>query len=190
MLKMRTAFLCRTNAPLVKCAFDLIKRKIKVKIIGRDVASILKETIGEIIEARRNPTVQEFLELMDNWLKAIREKYGDDEKNVKKITDAEDRYGCLAVMAERCKYAMEIYRIIDSFFIDSEDETDPNAVILCSGHRSKGLEFERVFIIRDDLMPHPNAKSEEDLRQEENIRYVTYTRAMHEMYVVNDMLPA
>lgn len=190
MLKMKTAFLCRTNAPLVKCAFDLIKRKIKVKIIGRDVATMLKETIGEIIEARRNPTVPEFLELMDKWIQAIRDKYANDDKNTAKITSAEDRYGCLAVMAENCKYAMEIYKTIDSFFIDSEDETDPNVVILSSGHRSKGLEFERVFVIRDDLMPHPNAKSEEDLRQEANIQYVTYTRAMHEMYIVADMMPA
>jgi hypothetical protein len=34
------------------------------------------------------------------------------------------------------------------------------------------------------LLPHPRAKTPAQQRQEENLRYVAYTRAMRELYLV------
>ena len=59
-------------------------------------------------------------------------------------------------------------------------------VVLTTAHKSKGLEFARVFVLRDDLFPHPKNKHRpKDLLQEENARYVTYTRAMNELHVLD-----
>lgn len=58
-------------------------------------------------------------------------------------------------------------------------------VILTTSHKSKGLEFERVYILRDDQFPHPKAKREEDLEQEENAKYVAYTRAKDQLHILN-----
>lgn len=57
-------------------------------------------------------------------------------------------------------------------------------VILTTAHKSKGLEFDRVFVLRDDQFPSPKAKREEDLEQEENAKYVAYTRAKDELHIV------
>ena len=57
-------------------------------------------------------------------------------------------------------------------------------VILTTAHKSKGLEFDRVYVLRDDLFPSPKAKREEDLEQEENAKYVAYTRAKDQLHVV------
>ena len=57
-------------------------------------------------------------------------------------------------------------------------------VVLTTAHRSKGLEFERVYLLRYDLFPHKKAKREEDLEQEENARYVAITRAQDELHII------
>lgn len=57
-------------------------------------------------------------------------------------------------------------------------------VVLTTAHKSKGLEFSRVFVLRNDLFPHPRATRQEDLEQEANGKYVTYTRAMDQLHVV------
>jgi superfamily I DNA/RNA helicase len=62
-------------------------------------------------------------------------------------------------------------------------------VILTTAHRSKGLEFKRVFLLRSDLFPHPSAKTPEEVQQEANAKYVAKTRATHELHIVNDDQP-
>jgi superfamily I DNA/RNA helicase len=57
-------------------------------------------------------------------------------------------------------------------------------VILTTSHKSKGLEFERVYVLRDDQFPSPKAKRPEDLEQEENAKYVAYTRAKDQLHIV------
>ncbi len=50
-----------------------------------------------------------------------------------------------------------------------------------TAHRSKGLEFERVYIIDTDLFPHPLAKSDKQKIQEDNLMYVAITRAIQQL---------
>ena len=57
-------------------------------------------------------------------------------------------------------------------------------IILTTSHKSKGLEFERVYVLRDDQFPSPKAKRPEDLEQEENAKYVAYTRAKDQLHIV------
>jgi len=84
-----------------------------------------------------------------------------------------------------------IHYLKNKFSGINEEDEDPLAgkdplsfVTLTSAHKSKGLEFDRVFIIEPNLFPHPKAKSEEDLAQEENAKYVAFTRAMKELHVL------
>lgn len=63
---------------------------------------------------------------------------------------------------------------------------EQNPVTLTTAHRSKGLEFDRVFEITPSLYPHPKSKLEADLAQEENARYVAHTRAKDEFHIVDD----
>jgi superfamily I DNA/RNA helicase len=51
-------------------------------------------------------------------------------------------------------------------------------------HQAKGLEAERVFITRPDLMPLTRVRQEWELQQELNIEYVAYTRSKSELFFV------
>src|ERR1700677_3987115 len=56
------------------------------------------------------------------------------------------------------------------------------AVELCSMHKSKGLEWQSVFVVNitQKSMPHPRNPDQEEERR---LFYVACTRAKHELYV-------
>jgi len=58
---------------------------------------------------------------------------------------------------------------------------DIQGVVLSTIHKVKGLESDKVFIIRPDLMPMPHAKGGWQLREEKNLEYVAITRARLEL---------
>jgi hypothetical protein len=192
-MPMKTAILCRTNAPLVKCAFDLIRRGrgVKVRIVGRDIAKALKDVIGEVLDYRLNAPIREFLVLLDGWINHIREKCINDDSKDAYLADCEDQYGCIQAIASQSTDAKDLCRVIDTYFCDSESlDDDPMTVVLASGHRSKGLEWERVIWIRPDLCPHPAAETAADKQQEEHLYYILPTRAQEQLIICHDKNPA
>jgi len=73
----------------------------------------------------------------------------------------------------------ELVHKIEGLFSDEIE-----GVVCSSVHRAKGLEADRVFIIRRDLMPHPMAQSPWELVQEKNLEYVAITRSKNELIFV------
>lgn len=191
--RLKTVIICRTNAPLVKALFDLIRkgRNIKARIVGRDVAKSLKDAIGEVLEFRRNCPITEFHVLLDSWIGAIRTKFKDTEGMEDYVAEQEDMYSCLKVMSNQCDDAKGLFKLIDTYIIDQDDlsDDDQDVVVLCSGHRAKGLEWDRAIILRADLFPHPNAESDADLQQEYHIWYVALTRGKAELWVCHVKRP-
>lgn len=61
------------------------------------------------------------------------------------------------------------------------------AIRLATIHKAKGLEADRVFILKYDEMPmkYPNQKEWEYL-QEQNLKYVGITRAKQSLYIVTE----
>ena len=185
----KSAILCRTNSPLVSCAFDLIRRNMKVKIVGRDIATQLKEIVGDVLEYRRNCDIIEFGILLNGWINQKRERFHDDE-NSAILAEFEDQYSALETMTLNCKDAQDIYVTIDSYFVDGESiEEDDSTIILASGHRSKGLEWQRVVWIRFDLCPHKGAKKEADKKQEDHLMYILATRSQVDLWICSDSKP-
>lgn len=98
---------------------------------------------------------------------------------------------CLEVIATKVQTnsVKSVIEEIDNLFSDTPE---PGVIVLSTVHRAKGQEWEVVFILRPDLMPHPAAKPNADgtwsdeQQQEENIQYVASTRAKHRLYYVTD----
>ena len=76
-----------------------------------------------------------------------------------------------------CETPGEVAARLQSVFADGE-----SGVTFATVHQAKGLEAERVFIARPDLMPLARVRQEWELQQELNIEYVAYTRSKSELY--------
>ena len=67
-------------------------------------------------------------------------------------------------------------------FGDTPDGSQSPVLTLSTVHKSKGREWDRVFILgRSKYMPSPYAKQEWQQAQETNLEYVAITRAMREL---------
>ena len=69
---------------------------------------------------------------------------------------------------------------LKSLYVNKKD-----ASMLCSIHKSKGLEADVVYILNESLIPSKFAVSPEQKKQEQNLKYVARTRAREEMYFLN-----
>jgi superfamily I DNA/RNA helicase len=64
-------------------------------------------------------------------------------------------------------------------------QRDPRSyVTLSTAHRSKGMEYERVYIRRPETFAGNQGMNEEQLEQEQNAYYVAVTRAMQSLNVL------
>ena len=74
---------------------------------------------------------------------------------------------------------VDLIEKVNGLFQDTPEGEPAKTVTLLTGHRSKGLEYTRVFAwgVRK-FIPSKFAKKEWQLIQEDNLEYVIYTRAI------------
>ncbi len=185
--------LSRTTAPLIKRCLQLIKMGVKAYVKGRDVGAGLVALIEKIhgnpivlrddyrakfdqgVDPSHPSDIVDFLMQVDDYFRinaARLERAGRETE----LMSLEMNIECIKVLAEDADYAVEMIKRIEEIFSDTDDRT---AVRFMTGHKCKGLENERVFILRLDLCPHPKAKTSNALRQEQNLLLVMKTRAMY-----------
>jgi superfamily I DNA/RNA helicase len=215
---IETAYISRTNEPLVHAALKLLGKGIPFVIVGKDVSGDLVKHVDKIVreeeKARRGmndgtPIMQFQDSLLEFEEKEVRNKskYATQADYLSGLRDT-----TLAIRScidqftnngEDTKKSLGDFKKWlaerlggNTFDFDQSDERAAEAdlhayeeklkkekpVILTTAHKSKGLEFARVYVLRDDQMPHPKAKHPEELAQEGNTKYVAYTRAMHQLH--------
>lgn len=166
--------LCRTNAPLVSPAFELIRKGIKAIIRGRDIG----KGLITLVRKMKSETIVELLSDLKDYKQKEVGKLLAAEKNTQ-AQALTDKVDTIVALSDGVYTLVELESRINTIFSD-----DAEGVVFSSVHRAKGLEAERVYILRADLMPHPMAKRQWEKDQEENIRYVAYTRSLNELIFV------
>jgi len=172
--------ICRTTAPLVKRCLQLIKANKPAKVKGREIGKGLVNLIEKIA-----PDIS-----MD--LKEFVEKIGSYKTERVGLLEAAGREDAAIKIQDECEaiehFCMdatsiaEVVSKIDSLFTDDDDET--SYILLLTGHKSKGLENDKVWFLRPDLCPFPKASSPHEKEAEMNLRYVILTRAALERWHV------
>jgi superfamily I DNA/RNA helicase len=174
------AVLCRNNAPLISMAFKLIRAGIGVNMLGRDIGRGLSSLCKKIC---KEPTtkLKDFLILLESW-------YGKEmslaevNQDTSKADTLTDKYECIKAVAD-AKNPKTLKALMDE--LSTLFAKDSGIVTLATGHKSKGLEWETVIHLDPWRIPSKFAKSESEIRQEHNLRYVLETRTKHTLILAN-----
>jgi len=173
--------LCRTNAPLFEAYIQFLKKgkkaQIKDRTLEKRLMRILEDCdafsisgLMEYLGRRRHEIVEELL----------------SERNLLPMRIANhpqvvswDEYTAIFVALSNVSDDVESMKHrLRTIFEDSHMPT----IQLMSMHKSKGLEATNVYIIRPDLVPHPNSKTSAQRIQEQNLHFVAITRAKLGLY--------
>jgi len=170
--------LCRTTMPLIKLFFEFLTQHKKVVIKGSDIGLQLIELIIKI----------KSIGALDKYWTYKLQKFRKDLQregilNPNEHTGystLEDKVNVLLFLAKLSDDIPDLKRKIKTIFTDKLE-----GIILSTVHKIKGLEADRVFIIRPDLMPLPNSRAWQAI-QEQNLKYVAITRAKNELIYDRD----
>ena len=171
--------LCRLNAPLVKPCFELIRAGIKATIKGRDIGQGLITFTREIQKKFGSSDLRAMLVDMQNYV---------DNESAKLIAThresqaamLQDQAETILALSDGCNSTSDLESRIGQVFTDQVQD-----VVFSTVHKAKGLEAERVFIIKPEvLQPQKFDKADWQLEQLRNLNYVAWTRSAGELYFV------
>ena len=171
------AVLCRYTKYLVSTCFSLIRKGKAARIEGRAIGAGLVQ----LTRKWKVKKLDALAERVKGWEEREVSK-ASEKGQERKVLELQDKAETMYVLIERAiemglKDADELRTMITSLFDD--DVADKKGMItLCSVHRSKGLEWPRVYILGLYELMGRECKQQWQTTQELNLCYVAVTRAM------------
>lgn len=176
MVTVNDAILCRYNKYLVNLCFKLIRAGVPAKIEGRNIGEGLIAMTKKWKVVKLDALKGRVESFMEREVRKALDKGQDDKAD--RITD---QCETMLVLINRGveQNVSDVKGLADMIRSMFEDGTaDKPVVTLCSCHKSKGLEWDRVFLLgRSELMPGQYATQPWQQQQEINLIYVAVTRA-------------
>jgi DNA helicase-2/ATP-dependent DNA helicase PcrA len=170
--------LCRTTMPLVKLFFEFLVQHKKAIVKGSDIGIHLIELIGKIKTIKELTEYWE-LELL-NFRKDLKTKGVLNPDEHSGYVALADKVLTLTFLAKLSNNIEDLKDKIRTIFTD-----EIKGICLSTIHKAKGLEANRVFIVRPDLLPMKAVKGWQQI-QETNLEYVAITRAKTELIYDNN----
>ena len=158
------AIICRNNAPLFSTALNLIRASRYPELKGNDIIKGLVKILSKF--GPPSLSQDDALEAAARWR----------EKRLKRVKgDAAgpvwDQHACLVTLIEQGP------TLSDAIIFAEHLSSASGTVKLMTGHKSKGLEFDHVFFLDEELC--------RDREQDKNLRYVIITRAKSTLTYIN-----
>jgi superfamily I DNA/RNA helicase len=179
------AILCRNTKPLVSLAFSLIRRGIACRVEGREIGQ------GLVAMAKRWKVTRldAFKTKVQSWKEREITKYmaKNKEDMIQGVEDKADTIICIidSLQAEGKRTVADFEFFVNSLFGDSKEGEPTKVLTLSTVHKSKGREWQRVFILgMNKYMPNKYAKKDWQMQQENNLMYVAVTRSMNELVFI------
>lgn len=175
------AILCRNTAPLVTLAYELIANGQGCRILGRDIG----QGLIRLIDQMKAFDLDELHDKLMTYCSRETTKLRKAEKE-SRAQSLEDKVECIYIVLSRLseneQTIEDLKNHINQIFQAQDNRT---LLTLCTVHKAKGLEWNRVFVHMPGLMPSRYARTSWQINQEVNLQYVAATRAKRELYYVN-----
>jgi DNA helicase-2/ATP-dependent DNA helicase PcrA len=153
--------LSRTNAPLVAVAMALIRAGKRTRIEGRDIGTNLKSIARKLAagpllyQGSTGATTP-----IPVWLDRLREWEDREVARAEradlpgKVDNIRDKARTLVAISEGVTGIHEIEARIDTLFGDVAVDSRGAFIVCSTVHKAKGLESNRVWVLRDTLYLH------------------------------------
>lgn len=170
--------LSRVNAPLVKIAMTLLRNGVRARVAGKQIGKDLITLVRKF--SRGAMGLADILRKMREWEDTQALKWTEAGEFNRVIT-IRDNCEMIRHLADGVSSIDDLAVCADDLFSDGgSTEKDAQGivrpVVMCSSvHKAKGLEADRVFVLKDTLYPWG------DSQEERNIEYVAITRAKNEL---------
>lgn len=188
--------LSRVNRPLVSLAMKLLKQGRRAKVQGRDIGDGLLALIKHLAKGSAAHSMPEFLRKLEGYHQQTRTRL-IAAKHEEKLEPLQDKVDMLNQLAEDCPGVPTLQDRISDLFTNEPGD----AVVFSTVHKAKGLESDRVYILRSTFgLPIPcecghrhkgptcktcgcdsYVPDREKQQEEQNIKYVAITRAKWEL---------
>lgn len=157
--------LCRNNAPLFRTAMRLLRAGRFPELVGNDIGKNLIKILKKLGPAHMPQA--EVLVAIATWRETKLAKSRDETK-------IHDQADCLIVFAEQGDDLGGAIAYAEHILSAS------GPILLMTGHKSKGLEFDNVFLLDRDLIRMTE-------KQDRNLHYVMQTRAKQRLtYITSE----
>lgn len=154
------AIICRNNAPIFNIAIKLLKNGRYPQIIGADIGKQLIKIMKRF--GSENMSQAAAQEALASWVEMKKAKSKDPAK-------IDDQAECISIFLDQGA------TLGDAIAYAEHILSTRGPIQLMTGHKSKGLEFEDVFILDRNLVRTDKAE------QERNLLYVMQTRAKNSL---------
>lgn len=183
--------LCRLTSPLVDLHLRLINQKVPSKIRGIEIANELLGIINNINTEDVSTLIKEMERgLIDMWINISKDKEMSlkDASSESEVMIAYDTLLTMNIISKGILYKKNLIERINQLLINNNEENNYNVdnVHLTTIHRAKGLENDRVFILCPSLMPSRMARKDWEIKSEQNLIYVAYTRAKKSLNFIDE----
>jgi superfamily I DNA/RNA helicase len=169
MLQDGDAILCRNNAPLFRMAFILLEQDRLPEVAGRDIAKPLIKVMDKL-GAPEMPA-HGALEQLARWEKKQLDRAREGARG-----GIHDKAECIRILLSKGDTLGGAIQYLNHLM-----QRD-GRIYLMTIHKSKGLEFDRVFFLDSFL-----CRIERD--QDANLKYVAETRAKNSLtYIMTEGL--
>jgi ATP-dependent DNA helicase UvrD/PcrA len=149
-----STIICRNNAPLLRLAFRLISAGRSVSVVGSELGprlvAIMKK-LGDPMMSRAKA-----VDAIEHWR---------EERLLMNSKSANDLADCMRIFAEHGDRLSTMISYAEHLF------KQQGTIRLMTGHKSKGLEFDRVYFLDQALC--------DSREQDRNLRYVIQTRSQN-----------
>jgi DNA helicase II / ATP-dependent DNA helicase PcrA len=187
------------NAPLVKLAFRLIREKVAVRVLGKDIG----KSVVKMLTNLNAENVRGAIDALTAHVEEQREKIHPDDED--KLQALQDRFETLMVFLDEAPANETIDSVVarintlfeirgdDDDYEDDDDLENANILTLSTIHKAKGLEWKRVVLLDTDRL-HGTTRGnkpipEWEIEQRMNLLYVGQTRAQVDLvYLSSEQL--
>lgn len=169
----------RTNAILVLACLRMLRAGTRARVVGSDLAPTMSALVRRLARGTGGDMVkmaERIAAWQDREVRTARARKSEQAEAL-----AKDKGAVLDAILDDCDTIDEMVQRIHDLF---DDDGSTGHVVCSTVHKAKGLEADRVWMLTTSFTPPRATDSPIEVIEAANLRYVTMTRARHELVYV------